>query len=461
MGKAFALSIFIARVINLRLESDQLQSRKIVILVTHLVPYPPRRGVELRIIKLLKWLSRTGYSVVLALPSETIDDEILRELRSVTYAVHWVKPHWKTGLGKKFPFLKRAFWDRLKPYVSRKKVDDRTDNTGITALNPALGNKEQKRALCPDRLISLVANLGRRYRPQVAIAEYIFLTPCFDVLSPEALKIVDTIDMFSLKPEQVLSHGIEDPYACTVEEERQLLLKSDVVVAIQARERDLLEKLVPEREVLLAGMDFETVEPKPLNEARPNSIALVASDNSMNVHGFNSFLEECWPLIKMALPEVSLHVVGSIGERCLPEESAIRFTLWLDDLASVYGDARVVINPTIAGTGLKIKSAQALAYGRPLVAWPSGVEGLEYTRDAPFVVVDSWEEFAHAVVRLLRCDKEAQLLADRAFKYSSESFKPDVVYAELGARLQKHFDKNHAKRSSKSLIPRETTATLH
>ena len=110
----------------------------------------------------------------------------------------------------------------------------------------------------------------------------------------------------------------------------------------------------------------------------------------------------------------------------------------MDDLTEVYREARVVINPTIAGTGLKVKSAEALAHAKPLVAWPNGVEGLEYTQEPPYVECHSWQEFGAAVVRLLRSEHEARLLTDRARSYAREHFSPTKVYGSLGACLLEH-----------------------
>jgi glycosyltransferase involved in cell wall biosynthesis len=96
----------------------------------------------------------------------------------------------------------------------------------------------------------------------------------------------------------------------------------------------------------------------------------------------------------------------------------------------------VVINPTVAGTGLKIKSVQALAHGKPLVAWPNGVEGLNYDGEAPFRECRSWQEFAGAVVSLLKSDDDRRALAGRALAYATREFSADKVYANLRACLE-------------------------
>jgi glycosyltransferase involved in cell wall biosynthesis len=200
----------------------------------------------------------------------------------------------------------------------------------------------------------------------------------------------------------------------------------------------LLRALVPEREVILTGIDFELAKSPAVNIGEPDRIAVIASDNALNIHGLHAFLNECWPRIKDAHANTSLHVVGKVGDKCRIDDPTIQYSPWVADLDQVYSDARVIINPTVAGTGLKIKSVQALAHGKPLVAWTSGVEGLHYVGEPPYIECRSWNEFAAAVVRLLRSESEAQALAKRALSYAQGEFSSNHVYASLRACLAEH-----------------------
>jgi hypothetical protein len=59
------------------------------------------------------------------------------------------------------------------------------------------------------------------------------------------------------------------------------------------------------------------------------------------------------------------------------------------------------VNPAVAGTGLKIKTLEALGHLRPIVTWPNGVEGLSPELAALCVTVLDWYDFARQVARLL------------------------------------------------------------
>jgi len=84
----------------------------------------------------------------------------------------------------------------------------------------------------------------------------------------------------------------------------------------------------------------------------------------------------------------------------------------------VYRRASVVINPQQFGTGLSIKSVDALLHGRPLVTTASGARGLEDGIDVAFRRADSAEAFAEAVIELLVDPAGAAALAARGHEFA-------------------------------------------
>jgi hypothetical protein len=75
------------------------------------------------------------------------------------------------------------------------------------------------------------------------------------------------------------------------------------------------------------------------------------------------------------------------------------------DLRPLYSQARVVINPAVAGTGLKIKTLEALGHLRPIVTWPIGTDGFAPELAALCVTVQDWYDFSRRVAALLSAEK--------------------------------------------------------
>ena len=47
--------------------ADQVLDRALILMVTHVIPYPPAAGNEIRIYNLLSWFHKRGYFVSLVL----------------------------------------------------------------------------------------------------------------------------------------------------------------------------------------------------------------------------------------------------------------------------------------------------------------------------------------------------------------------------------------------------------
>jgi glycosyltransferase involved in cell wall biosynthesis len=287
------------------------------------------------------------------------------------------------------------------------------------------------RDFCPDRVVELLLHIEKHFDPQVVLAEYAFMARPFPLLGTGVRKIIDTIDVFSNKGRKVEVFGIADQARLEPEEESRLLAPADLLIAIQPEEAADLQALAPDRPVICVGVDFEVADRAPAPAAAP-VVLLVASDNKMNVKGLRDFLCFAWPLVRREVPDAELRVVGSVGERIDAWSPGVRLLGQVDDLAAAYADARVVINPAVAGTGLKIKTVEAVSHARPVVLWPTGVEGLDPQARAVCHTATNWFEFARHVVRLLQ--EDAAIGVDRRQELL-DHFTPDRVYAPLAQAL--------------------------
>ena len=244
--------------------------------------------------------------------------------------------------------------------------------------------------------------------------------------------------MFSQKQSGVMAYGVDDSMAIPPEQERERLLKADLIIAIQAREGELMARLVPERQVITVGIDFEVNDGSPPERIVPGRVLVVGSDNSLNLHGLRSFLAEAWPVICAQCPWATLRIVGMLGRVVEQPRERVELAGWVESLAAEYAAADVVINPTVAGTGLKIKTVEALCHGNAVVAWPNGVDGLTRAEPAAFIVAGSWIDFAEVVTALIQDPSGRARLQERALKYAKDHFDRDRVYAPLGRALLHH-----------------------
>lgn len=418
------------------------QQPRTILVVSHVLPYPPAAGNEIRILKMLDWLKAEGFEIVLLLNHSPLPDDRRRVLAQMFHHVHLIGDDYGDELRPlpALPSLERTVRDAASVLLGGSPVhrlvfgQDREKKIKSDGV---------KKYLASDRLIQATELMCRKYSPCAVLGEYIFTAPCMEAVPDGILKIIDTHDMFSRKKEQVLAYGIDDPLPCSKREERNYLLKADLVIAIQSNEARLFRSLVIERDVVTVGIDFETSAATDDSVVVPGRILVVGSDNPLNQHGLRSFYDHAWPAIREHVPGATLRVIGKLAKHLQTDDEQVELAGWVEDLDLEYRRAAVVVNPTVAGTGLKIKSVEALCKGKALVATTNSVEGIEYEGSAPYVVCADWNSFADATAELLSSTEQRVLLQNRALEYARENFSTEKVYASLGQKLRQFLQHQH------------------
>jgi hypothetical protein len=398
-------------------------AQQFVLCITHVPPVPQRAGNEYRTYRLLKWLQAEGYCPVLILaplPDEVIDEPRLSDI------------------AREFPNVVLVGRDGHCRYqfADRPDVGAALDGHHVSPRATVDGEPPcpLERVFCHDVVVAVTAQVEAALRPCVVVAQYVWMTPLLPALSGESLKVCDTIDLFSTKRDKVIQFGIDDA-SLTSAEEAQRLRRADVLIAIQEEEGAELARMAPDRTVLTVGVDFDVM---PYDAGMPApQVLYVASDNPLNVKGLRDFLRFAWPTIRRQVPEARLAVAGRVGRMAPLHVEGVKVLGFVDDLDALYRESAVVINPAVAGTGLKIKTLEALAHSRPVVSWPSGTDGLP-AEIRPFcVVAHDWYVFAHAVVKALR---HPATLAPEDRDTIVRAGSPDHVYETLSRELRKFFD---------------------
>jgi glycosyltransferase involved in cell wall biosynthesis len=286
---------------------------------------------------------------------------------------------------------------------------------------------------CPPWFRDRAAQLVKEWAPDVLLIEYVFLSACCEALDEHRrpVTVIDTHDVMHKRESEYTRAGLPVGWFHTsYAEERLGLGRADIVLAIQETDAQLIRRMVPDATVLVAPHG-SPITPPSLDVARPSRLLFVGSNNDFNRSGLQWFLREAWPQLKREVPEVDLVVCGSVAE-CLgatPADVAVRGVV--PTLAPEYAQARLVINPMQGGTGLKVKTAEALCHGRPVVSTPAGAVGFA-TGDANGVLIaDTAHAFVSTVRGLLSDAPRWARLAAGAASQAASRFSPDAAFGEL------------------------------
>ncbi len=402
-----------------------------MVCITHVLPHPPRAGNEYRIQRMLPWLARQGWEVLLIVCPLADDEGVESNARRTAEGFSNLIVCRRDGT-----LLHHLAWDGLKlEKLSGRRPRDFASILGEDAIENEASRRTAGllRTFCPDVMVELLLHVEEHFDPEVLLAEYVFMTRPFPLLRPGLRTIIDTIDVFSNKERKVVHFGIADPASLTDSEEASLLNRADLLLAIQPDEVADLQQLAPSVPVISVGVDFDIADHAPPPATHPVAL-LVASDNRLNIKGLRDFLRFAWPLVLREVPEAELRIAGPVGDSAEVWSKSMRILGRVEDLRPVYAEARVVINPAVAGTGLKIKTVEALCHFRPIVLWPSGVEGLAPAARTMCHVADDWFDFSRQVIGLLQTGDDGHDFAERR-RELIRHFAPDRVYAPLAEAL--------------------------
>ncbi len=405
-----------------------LSGRPAVLCASHVSPYLPRAGNEYRINRLLHAFKANGYDVlpvISLLPGEPVSHCEVRKLaQEFGDAVFCMRD------GTVLCSLNEADMRALLAEEGAAVPEYAIQLGENKAFDPeALNILNIERTFCHDTLVHILLKLASARKPCIVVAEYVFMSRFLALLEPGILKVIDTHDVFSSKREKVVAYGISDGLSLSDSQERELLTRADLILAIQPEEQDALERLIDgTARVVTVGVDFPLSH--TLDDSPGQTILYVGSDNSMNVKGLRDFIRFAWPSIAQAVPEAELLIAGKVCGSVRATSPRIKLLGSVEDLAPLYAQAKVVINPAVAGTGLKVKTLEALSFLRPLVTWPTGVEGLTPKLASFCSVAIDWFEFHQNVIGILK-DIRSRWFTDEDAKAIEDQLSAAAVYAPL------------------------------
>jgi hypothetical protein len=399
--------------------------RPVIVCFTHVCPFPPYAGNAYRINRMLQWLQHAGFRIVpviVPLGGENPDDEAIRRVEEEFSNVVVVD---RNGT------IRYTLTDVPDVLASLDREHTPRYSAVLGEDAPMSGRGRElliiDRTYCHDAAIAVLLRLHSALGNYVLFTEYVWMTRVLPLLDARAIKVLDTHDVFSSRKDKVLRYGIKGFWLEPEEEARRLAL-ADLVIAIQGEECEALQRLAPKRTVITTGIDFDLVGDHRLPDG--HRVLYVGSGNPMNVRGLRDFLRFAWPAIQKQVPDAELLVAGAVSDALEGAPAGVNVVGRVADLGQLYRSVRVVINPALAGTGVKIKTVEALSHLRPIVTWPTGVDGLP--RDVMDLcdIVHDWFGFGSRVITRLVTDREeAFSAADRHIIERATS--PPTVYADL------------------------------
>lgn len=412
----------------------------LVISPIHLMPVAG--GGAARILAYVDFLRQSGFRVELATIPHKPEDE--KQLRQRVDGL-WIARR-KALNTNDYPLLLKHitgalpenFKEQLRPI--KRAIDKLKIQRKINAANPQSTNENSFIAQSRNPLLGLYAKqIAEEINPVAVIANFVWTARALEGLPENVLRIIDTIDIQHLRHAIAKDAGYELLRTmCTREEEIEELNFAHTLMAIQKEEQAELQKMCPDKKCILVEHAYAIPKTHTPSPPASKTIMFVGNLYEPNVIGINSFIDAVWPQIQKAVPGAKLKVIGKVCGKTHKEKGVERLGV-VPDLEPYYREAAVVINPVPFGSGLKIKSVEALVQGKCLVATEAGTLGLPKTEYSAYITC-VLESMSEVILDLLQNQDKRTTFENDARALAIAYYSPEKTYAALLDAINVHID---------------------
>jgi glycosyltransferase involved in cell wall biosynthesis len=421
-----------------RIPAARDATRPRVLFASLVPPIPADQGNRIVTRNFIRHLVNQGFDVDLLLVGDLPVDQLHDDFGDRVRLFSWPYPAWNEAPEAR---LRLGLMQQL---IEQGK--EALDSGSFSRLQTEIATYHPY-FIVPDELIRLARQLFRRVEYHSIVCNYTHMIRVALELEPiRKLPPVTVIthDALSRLPFSFEEHVFDTGHRyCRPEMERDVLNAVDgaVILAISESERSYFQEIGVRNPIVLCEYDGRRegmrhqISPRAFERKR---LIFHASSNPMNIASLVYFLQNCWDEIRRAVPEAQLVICGKVGS-AVPHPGAGVSVLGViprQDLVTELSRASVAINPTVAGTGLKIKTVEAACFGIPSVCLPAAVEGLEHVAGEFGILARSAQEFSEGCIRLLQ-DRDLWLEKhESALRFATERFSEAAIYGEVDARME-------------------------
>jgi glycosyltransferase involved in cell wall biosynthesis len=233
---------------------------------------------------------------------------------------------------------------------------------------------------CGQEAVDACADMMREERYSGLVIHQPWLSRIFEHTPVDVHKYMFMHDNFANRAELFESQNLKRHLACfslREEEQARCLNRADTIFAVQDEEKAVFERQTQGgKKVVSVTIVFPDKTQTPMPARRDKLfVGIVASANGNNRAAVRDFVR-LWERAAPLCAGAELLIAGDIGGFLRSKEPSVRLLGRIGNLDAFYAAIDVVVNPDYGGTGIKVKSLEALSYGRPLLCGPAGGKGL-------------------------------------------------------------------------------------
>jgi glycosyltransferase involved in cell wall biosynthesis len=385
-----------------------------VVLVVPLVPATGGNGLAMRAGMLLEALAgHCGVDLIIVPVSGAAEDTA-----------------WAAGLARSLTLVAPVSGDAARSHLTRQLAD------------PALRDRLARSAPLPARAIlapptlalDALAEPGALTRPGMHARRPLAVVAMRGYLAPFGITLARTLEagrtVIDLDDDdEILARS----YGETAEADavgrlaRAWLPDADVVCAASSQEAEAMAPRYGIPHVRTLPNAVRLPAPLAPPPAKHRLLFVGNLTYAPNLEAAQALITEVLPRVQAKYPDATLDLVGPHAGDLAGASAATRVTGRVADLRTWYDSADVVVAPLWHGGGTRIKVLEAFAYGRPVVATPLAVRGIDVRGDRDVLLADSPQALADAVSALFETPALGARLCEHAGRVVRERYAQSVV----------------------------------
>jgi glycosyltransferase involved in cell wall biosynthesis len=157
-------------------------------------------------------------------------------------------------------------------------------------------------------------------------------------------------------------------------------------------------------------------------------------DYRPNVDAMRWFADSILPLVQTEIPDTHLYIVGQKPHarvETLRDKANVAITGWVSDVRPYLNAAHVYVAPLRMGSGTRLKILEAMAAGCAVVATSFAASGLDVEARRAMLISDDENEFASAILSLLRDPARRESLGKAAQRYVRQHYDWSALIPNL------------------------------
>jgi glycosyltransferase involved in cell wall biosynthesis len=283
--------------------------------------------------------------------------------------------------------------------------------------------------------------LFARQHYDLFFVNYTFLSKAFEYAPITTKKLLDTHDIFAGRREMLENAGATPEFFyTTIAEEQKAFERADILLGIKDSDADFIREHTKSQVICVPY--FPSGSPPASNPVASHGstqgttlkVGFIGALNTVNVLNMQRFLAAFRQFERVFVPPIEIKVAGDVCSR-LAQSRTTQLLGKVQDIDAYYSGIDVIVAPLMFSTGLKIKVAEALAYGKPVVATENAFDGFQATDE--YHTLPNYNAVCRALIRLAYDpDRMAKLTERSAVAARLAQSRRDLGFKHLSDRLR-------------------------